>query len=70
VVPRWQSIRYTGFDEHGNPIDRTAEGFHAKVVQHECDHLNGILYPQRVRDFSKFGFNAVLFPELAPEKAN
>ena len=69
VVPRWQTIRYTGFDERGNPIDRSAEGFHAKVVQHECDHLNGILYPQRVRDFTKFGFNAVLFPDLAPEKA-
>lgn len=69
VVPRWQSIRYTGFDEWGHAIDRTAEGFHAKVVQHECDHLVGILYPQRVRDFSKFGFNSVLFPELAPEKS-
>ena len=68
VVPRWQHIRYTGFDQFGNEIDRTAEGFHAKVVQHECDHLNGILYPQRVRDFAKFGFNSVLFPELAPEK--
>jgi peptide deformylase len=69
VVPRWQSIRYTGFDENGNVIDRTAEGFHAKVVQHECDHLMGILYPQRIRDFAKFGFNSVLFPELAPEKS-
>ena len=68
VVPRWQRIRYTGFDEFGNAIDRTAEGFHAKVVQHECDHLVGILYPQRVRDFSKFGFNAILFPDLATEK--
>lgn len=68
VVPRWQRIRYTGFDEFGNAIDRIAEGFHAKVVQHECDHLVGILYPQRVKDFSKFGFNAILFPELAPEK--
>ena len=67
VVPRWQSIRYTGFDEFGNTIDRTADGFHAKVVQHECDHLMGILYPMRVRDFGKFGFNAVLFPELQPE---
>lgn len=68
VVPRWQRIRYTGFDEFGNAIDRIAEGFHAKVVQHECDHLVGILYPQRVKDFSKFGFNAILFPDLAPEK--
>ena len=68
VVPRWQRIRYAGFDEFGNAIDRIAEGFHAKVVQHECDHLIGILYPQRVKDFSKFGFNAILFPDLAPEK--
>lgn len=68
VVPRWQRIRYTGFDEFGKAIDRIAEGFHAKVVQHECDHLVGILYPQRVKDFSKFGFNAILFPDLAPEK--
>lgn len=68
VVPRWQRIRYAGFDEFGNAIDRIAEGFHAKVVQHECDHLVGILYPQRVKDFSKFGFNAILFPDLAPEK--
>ena len=67
VVPRWQHIRYSGFDEHGHVIERTAEGFHAKVVQHECDHLVGILYPQRVRDFSKFGFNSVLFPNLVPE---
>ena len=69
VVPRWQRIRYTGFDEFGHAIDRVAEGFHAKVVQHECDHLMGILYPQRVKDFSKFGFNSILFPELAPEKS-
>ena len=67
VVPRWQHIQYTGFDETGQAIERTASGFHAKVVQHECDHLVGILYPQRVRDFSKFGFNSVLFPNLAPE---
>ncbi len=67
VVPRWQNIRYSGFDQAGQAIERTAEGFHAKVVQHECDHLMGILYPQRVRDFSKFGFNSVLFPNLAPE---
>ena len=67
VVPRWQHIRYSGFDQHGQAIERTADGFHAKVVQHECDHLVGILYPQRVRDFTKFGFNSVLFPNLAPE---
>lgn len=68
VVPRWQRIRYQGFDVQGNTIDREAEGFHARVVQHECDHLIGVLYPMRVRDFSRFGFNEVLFPGLdAPE---
>ena len=67
VVPRAMKIRYTGFDEHGNAIDLVADGFHAKVVQHECDHLEGILYPMRVKDFSKFGYNSVLFPNLAPE---
>jgi peptide deformylase len=70
VVPRWQHIHYRGFDEKGEVIDRTADGFHAKVVQHECDHLVGILYPHRIRDFSKFGFNSILFPNLAPEKAS
>jgi peptide deformylase len=64
VVPRWLRIRYTGFDPYGDPIDRTVEGFHARVVQHECDHLVGKLYPMRVRDFSKFGFTDVLFPGL------
>jgi len=64
-VPRWRKIRYTGFDPQGNPIDRTVEGFHARVVQHECDHLIGKLYPMRIRDFSQFGFTEVLFPELA-----
>ena len=64
VVPRWRSIRYQGFDVLGQVIDREAEGFHARVVQHECDHLIGVLYPMRVRDFSKFGFNEVLFPDL------
>jgi peptide deformylase len=64
VVPRWHRIRYTGYDEKGNRIDREAEGFHARVVQHECDHLAGKLYPMRVRDFSKFGFTEVLFPGL------
>jgi len=62
VVPRYRSIRYTGFDERGEPIDRTVEGFHARVVQHECDHLDGILYPMRIQDFSQFGFVDVLFP--------
>ncbi len=64
VVPRWRRIRYTGFDRYGDPIDRTVEGFHARVVQHECDHLIGKLYPMRVRDFTKFGFTEVLFPGL------
>ena len=69
VVPRWERIRYTGFDEHGQPIDREADGFHARVVQHECDHLDGVLYPMRVRDFTRFGFIEELFPnqELPPE---
>ncbi|HMV00244.1 MAG TPA: peptide deformylase [Rhodocyclaceae bacterium] len=65
VVPRWRRIRYTGFDPAGNPIDRVAEGFHARVVQHECDHLIGKLFPMRVRDFTRFGFTAVLFPDLS-----
>jgi peptide deformylase len=64
VVPRWQRIRYTGQDEKGRRIEREAEGFHARVVQHECDHLVGKLYPMRVRDFSRFGFTEVLFPGL------
>jgi peptide deformylase len=65
VVPRWTHIRYTGFDQYGDAIDRTVEGFHARVVQHECDHLWGKLYPVRVRDFSQFGYTEVLFPEIA-----
>jgi peptide deformylase len=64
VVPRWSRIRYTGFDQYGDRIDRTVDGFHARVVQHECDHLIGKLYPMRVRDFSKFGYTDVLFPGL------
>src|SRR6187402_918161 len=64
VVPRWRRIRYTGFDEQGRWIERVADGFHARVVQHECDHLIGKLYPMRVRDFSKFGYTEVLFPGL------
>jgi peptide deformylase len=63
LVPRYTKLRYTGFDGEGNPIDRVAEGFHARVVQHECDHLDGILYPQRMTDMSKFGFNEELFPD-------
>jgi peptide deformylase len=61
-VPRWTRIRYQGFDERGAPIDREAEGFHARVVQHECDHLIGKLYPMRMRDFTQFGYADVLFP--------
>ena len=64
VVPRFARIRYSGFDPEGQPIEREAEGFHARVVQHECDHLLGKLYPMRVRDFTKFGFTEVLFPGL------
>ncbi|WP_295526803.1 peptide deformylase [uncultured Pseudacidovorax sp.] len=64
VVPRWKHIRYQGFDPYGDPIHREAEGFHARVVQHECDHLIGKLYPMRVRDFTRFGFTEVLFPGL------
>ena len=64
VVPRWQRLRYRGYDQHGAAIEREVEGFHARVVQHECDHLAGILYPMRIKDFSQFGFTSVLFPEL------
>lgn len=63
AVPRYRRLRYVGFDESGAAIDRTVEGFHARVVQHECDHLDGILYPMRMRDLSKFGFIDVLFPD-------
>jgi peptide deformylase len=63
VVPRYTKLRYTGTDEEGNPIERVAEGFHARVVQHECDHLDGILYPQRMSDMSTFGFTKELFPD-------
>jgi len=66
VVPRHRRIRYRGFDPLGEPIDRHAEGFHARVVQHECDHLNGTLFPMRVRDFTRFGYTEVLFPDIAP----
>lgn len=63
LVPRYLRIRYRGFDPDGEPIDRQAEGFHARVVQHECDHLLGKLYPMRMRDLSQFGFTEVLFPD-------
>ena len=65
VVPRFVHIRYTGVDQYGDPIDRTVSGFHARVVQHECDHLIGKLYPMRVRDFTQFGYTEVLYPWLA-----
>jgi peptide deformylase len=70
VVPRFARIRYAGFDIEGRPIERSAEGFHARVVQHECDHLAGKLYPMRIRDFSRFGFTSVLFPELDTDSAD
>lgn len=68
-VPRWARIRYRGRGADGAPLERDAEGFHARVVQHECDHLDGILYPMRVRDFTRFGFIEELFPgqDLPPE---
>ncbi|HET8555657.1 MAG TPA: peptide deformylase [Rhodanobacteraceae bacterium] len=69
VVSRFTMIRYQGFDPQGQPIDRNAEGFHARVVQHECDHLIGRLYPSRITDFSKFGFIDVLFPSTDPSVA-
>ena len=70
VVPRYRQLRYSGCDEQGRRFERSVAGFHARVVQHECDHLDGILYPMRIRDFSKFGFNEALFPgqDLPPEE--
>ncbi len=62
LVPRYRQLRYTGIDADGRPIDRTVSGFHARVVQHEVDHLDGILYPRRIRDLSQFGFTDALFP--------
>lgn len=64
-VPRWLRVRYQGLDDTGQPIDRSVEGFHARVVQHECDHLQGKLYPMRMTDFAQFGFTDVLFPGVA-----
>jgi peptide deformylase len=61
-VPRYRDLRYVGFDAAGVPIDRTVSDFHARVVQHEVDHLDGILYPRRIRDLTRFGFNDALFP--------
>lgn len=63
LVPRYKDLRYQGFDQYGNMIDRKVNGFHARVVQHECDHLAGILYPMRIRDLRNFGFTDVLFPD-------
>lgn len=68
VVPRWSQIRYRGVDPQGRPIEREASGFHARVVQHECDHLIGRLYPTRMRDLTKLGFTSVLFPDLGPNQ--
>jgi peptide deformylase len=65
VVPRYRRLRYEGFDPQGRPIRREVEGFHARVVQHECDHLRGILYPMRMRDFTRFGYTDILFPDVA-----
>jgi peptide deformylase len=72
LVPRYTHIEYSGFDASGEPVRVRAEGFHARVVQHECDHLDGILYPQRIRDFTRFGFidelaDAGLLPVVAPD---
>jgi peptide deformylase len=64
MVPRWARLHYEGLDQYGNRISRDVDGFHARVVQHECDHLAGILYPMRIKDFSQFGFTDVMFPEL------
>jgi peptide deformylase len=70
VVPRHRRLRYRGLDPAGRLVDREVEGFHARVVQHECDHLDGILYPMRVRDFTRFGFTEVLFPDLEESPAD
>jgi peptide deformylase len=67
LVPRHIKLRYTGFDASGEVIDRAVQGFHARVVQHECDHLDGVLYPMRIQDMRNFGFNDVLFPDLPVE---
>lgn len=65
LVPRHTHVRYTGFTPRGEPVERTVDGFHARVVQHECDHLFGVLYPMRIRDMTKFGFTDVLFPRIS-----
>ena len=63
IVSRYSRLHYSGFDQYGNPIDRLVSGFHARVVQHECDHLDGILYPMRIDDLRKFGYTDVPFPD-------
>jgi len=68
VIPRYKRIRYTGWNAQGQRVDQVAEGFHARVVQHEVDHLDGILYPSRIKDFSTFGFTDVLFPDIGTGK--
>jgi peptide deformylase len=68
IVPRYSQLRYEGFDPRGRPIRREVSGFHARVVQHECDHLLGILYPMRMRDLSRFGYTDIIFPDSAPDE--
>jgi peptide deformylase len=68
IVPRYRNLRYEGFDPRGRPLRREVTGFHARVVQHECDHLLGILYPMRMRDLSQFGFTDLIFPDNAPDE--
>lgn len=68
LVPRWSKLRYEGVDQFGQLISRDVDGFHARVVQHECDHLNGVLYPMRIRDLTQFGYTEVLFPEMDPNE--
>jgi peptide deformylase len=68
IVPRYARLRYEGFDPLGHPIRREVGGFHARVVQHECDHLMGILYPMRMRDLSRFGYTDIIFPDSAPDE--
>ena len=68
MVPRFSALQYKGLDQFGNVISRDAEGFHARVVQHECDHLDGILYPMRIEDFTQFGYVDILFPDLDPNE--
>jgi peptide deformylase len=68
LVPRFKRLRYQGVDQFGQPIDREVDGFHARVVQHEVDHLLGILYPARIEDFSQFGFTSVMFPDMDPDE--